>query len=182
MDVARLDVHEPRREVGGDNRIDSRRGVAANRVERQRRIVIGKTRLDLAVGDEAEFDESLEAVADTDGEAVAFIEELLDSFRDARIAERGGDELAGAVGLVAGGETAREGDDLRVVDGGQNIFYGIFNGLRVEVANDDWRDDGACAFEGALCVVFAVRSGEDRNETRGFANVVSVVLRLPPFV
>ena len=168
VDVAWLDVHEPRREVGGDNRIDGCRGVAADGVERQRRIIGGKLRLDLAVGDEAELDEGLEAVADADGEAVAFVEELLDGFRDARVAERGGDELAGAVRFVAGGETAREGDDLRVVDGGQNIFNGIFDGLRVEIADDDRRDDGARAFEGALRVVFAVRSGEDRDEDARF--------------
>ena len=170
VDVARLDVHEPRREIGGDDRIDGCRGMSADRVERQRRIVVGKPRLDLAVGDEAEFDKSLEAVADTDGEAVAFIEKLLDSFRNARVAERGGDELSGAVRLVTRGEAAREGDDLRIVNSCQYVFYGIFNGLRVEVADDHWRDDGARAFEGALRVIFAVRSGEDRNENARFCD------------
>ena len=101
VNVAGLDVLKPRREIGGDNRVDGCRGVAADCVERQRRIVVGKPRLDLAVGDEAELVEGLEAVADADGEAITFLEELLDGFRDARIAERGGDELSGAVGLVA---------------------------------------------------------------------------------
>ena len=66
--------------------------MSADGVERQRRIVIRKTRLDLAVWDEAELDEGLEAVADTDGEAVAFVEKLLDGFRDARVAERRGEQ------------------------------------------------------------------------------------------
>ena len=124
--------------------------MAADCVERQCWIVVGKPRFDLAVGDEAELDESLEAVTDTDSETVAFVEKLLDGFRDARIAERRGDELAGTVGLVTRGETAREGDDLRIVNSCQYVFYGIFNGLRVEIADDDWRDNGARTFEGAL--------------------------------
>ena len=118
VDVTRLDMHEPRREVGSDDRVDGCRGMSADGVERQRWIVIRKTRLDLAVWDEAELDEGLEAVADTDGEAIAFVEKFLNGFRNAWVAERRGDELSGAVRFVARGEAAREGDDLRVVNGG----------------------------------------------------------------
>ena len=67
---------------------------------------------DLAVGHQAQLDEGLEAVADAKHEAVPVLQQVHDRVGDLAVAEEGGDELAGAVGLVAAGEAAGDEDDL----------------------------------------------------------------------
>ena len=61
---------------------------------------------DLAVGHQTQLDQRLEAVADTQHQTVAVVQMGGDLFLDLGVAEEGGDELGGAVGLVAAGEAA----------------------------------------------------------------------------
>ena len=56
---------------------------------------------------QAELDDRLKAVADAERETVAFVPRSFNRFFEKRVAEEGGDELAGAVRLVAGAEAAR---------------------------------------------------------------------------
>jgi hypothetical protein len=82
------------------------------------RIVDGRSvgLTDFPVGDEAGFDEGLEAVADAEDEAVAVLEQVHDGIGHARAADDGGDEFGGAVGFVAGAEAAGEHEDLGLAD------------------------------------------------------------------
>ena len=72
---------------------------------------------DPSVGHEAELDERLEAVADTEHQAVALLKQRRDLLLDRSAAEEGRNELGAAVGLVAAGEAAGDHDDLAILDG-----------------------------------------------------------------
>ena len=67
--------------------------MAANGIVCQRRAVRFQ-RLDMAVRQEAEFNQGLEAVADTESQAIALIEQVFQGFRQDRVAEQGGNKLA----------------------------------------------------------------------------------------
>lgn len=75
-----------------------------------RRAVLGLA--DFAVGDEAGFDEGLEAVTDSEDEAVAIFEEIHHGIGDARRAEDGGDKFSGAGGFITSAEASRDGENL----------------------------------------------------------------------
>ena len=83
-------------------------------------VVVGERRLagsgfaDFSVGDEAGFDEGLEAIADSEDEAIAVLEKVHDGVGDAGTTQDGGDEFSGACGFVSGAESTRDGDDLRL--------------------------------------------------------------------
>ena len=121
MYVTRIDAGKPRGFRIGYACVDHTGNVAADRVEGQGRVVILKLG-DLAVSDETELDECLEAVADTEDKAVAGIEQVGDRLSDLRVAEGGGNKLAGALRLVAAGEAARDHDDLRLAD---RLFHAV---------------------------------------------------------
>ena len=72
---------------------------------------------DLAIGNETELDERLEAVAHAEHQTVALFEEVRDLLLDRGVAEERRDELGTAVGLVAAGEAAGDDDDLAILDG-----------------------------------------------------------------
>ena len=63
------------------------------------------------------LDESLEAVADAQHQAVALLQQTAHRLGDLRVAEEGCNELCTAVRLVAAGEAAGQHDDLAVIDG-----------------------------------------------------------------
>ena len=126
---------------------------------------------DLTEGDKAQFNEGLEAVADAQHQAVPVFEQVVDRVFDPRVAEEGGDELAGAIGFVAAGEAAGDGDDLGLVDQllkGGNRFLDILGG---EVF--DHKGGGAAAgpFKGFGGVVLAVGAGEYRDQHPGFGDL-----------
>ena len=85
--------------------------MAADGVERQRR-AFGGHRHDVAVRHQAQLDERLEAVADAEHQTIAVLQQVAHGLGDGRRAEERGDELGGAVRLVAAGEAARDHDDL----------------------------------------------------------------------
>ena len=90
--------------------------VAADEVEGQRRAASSSVSTDLAVGHQTQLDERLEAVADAaaSGRRAAPAASWTPSL-DGGVAEERGDELAGAVRLVAAGEAAGQNDHLRAL-------------------------------------------------------------------
>ena len=118
----------------------------------------------LAVRDEPEFDERLEAVAYAEDKPVALFQKFHHLFGDARIAERRGDKLAAAVRFVAAGKPARESDDICAGDRRRNCLHALFDVLRAAIAHDDGLAFRSCQAEAALCIQFAVRSGEYGNK------------------
>ena len=77
---------------------------------------------DLAVRQKPQFDQRLEAVADTESQSVSLIQKLHNRFFDLRILERRREKFGRTVRLVACGKSAREHDDLRLLNG---LFKGI---------------------------------------------------------
>ena len=163
VDIADVHARHPRGLDGGDDRAHMRGGMAADGVVGQRRIALVE-RADLAVRHQAQLDERLEAVADAQHQAVPLIQQRVDRVHDARIAQRGRDELAGAVRLVACGEAARQHDDLRVLDAPDNRLDGLLDALGRQVAEDEGFHLGARAAEGLRAVQLAVGTREGRDE------------------
>ena len=157
---------QPGAEVGGDARVGHLALVATDGVEGQRGGV-GGLRTNLAVGYEAELDQSLEAVADAQHESVALGEELHNGLGDARVAEDAGDELGGAFGFVTRRETAGNHDNLAATDGVDVGVDTLADLVAVLVAEDDDLTLGTGAVEGAGAVVFAVGAREGGNEDVG---------------
>ena len=143
--------------------------MTANGVERQRR-GLGTRLGDGAARDKAQLDERLEAVADTQDEAAALIEQCVDASGERWVTQEGRHELRGAVRFVTAGETARQVQHLRAVQGGCHALDGLGNVFRRAVAHNEdfWLDTGA--LQRLRGVVFGVGAREDRNEcARGSA-------------
>ena len=81
------------------------------------RLVIAGDGADIAVGHQTQLDEGLEAVADAQHQSVPVFQQLHGGVGHLGVAEEGGDELGGAVGLVAAGEAAGDEDDLTLAGG-----------------------------------------------------------------
>ena len=67
-------------------------------------------------GTQTQLDERLEAVADAEHQAIAVLEQVAHGLGDRGRAEERGDELRGAVRLVAARESAGDHHDLALVD------------------------------------------------------------------
>ena len=159
------DVHarEPRRLDRGDAGMGVTRDVAGDAVVEQRRGgSIDVT--DLTIRDEAGLDERLEAVADAEREAVAVLEQLHDSVADDGRLDDGGDELAGTIRFVTGGEAAWDHEDLRAGDGVGKSFERFAEAGGVEITQHEDLGLGAGETERAGGVVFAITTGEDRDD------------------
>ena len=89
--------------------------MASNGVVNQGRRIGGRS-ADFAVGNEAGFDEGLEAVADAENQAIPVLKEIHDGVGHTRAADNGGDEFRGAIGFVASAEAAGKHQDLRAAD------------------------------------------------------------------
>ena len=126
--------------------------------------VIGRDGADLAVGDQAQLDESLEAVADAQGQAVALVQQAVDGIGHSGGAEERRDELGGAVRLVTAGEAARQHQDLGLVQLLDQGFTALGNIGGGQVLQHQNVRVTACAAEGTGRVVLAVGAGEDRND------------------
>lgn len=160
---AQLGLAQPRAKVAGDARVGHLALVAADGVEGQRGCILGLG-ADLAVGNQAELDQGLEAIADAEHEAVALLEQLHDGVGNLRVAKDAGDELGAAFGLVAGAEAAGEHDNLAAADGLDVGFDALANLLAILVAEDDNLALGTGAVEGAGGVELAVGAGEGGDE------------------
>ena len=85
VDVAGPAAHQPWRRIGSDTRARQPRDMAADVVERERRAVVAHV-ADIAVRHQAQLDERLEAVADTEDQAV-MVQKMLNRRRNARFTE-----------------------------------------------------------------------------------------------
>ncbi len=172
VDVAGLDVAEPGAHDRYDLSVDHAGQMTADGVIRQRRAV-GLQGLYVAVGQKAQLNEGLEAVADAEGQAVALIQERFEGFRKGGVAEQCRNELARAFRFIAGAEAAGEHDDLSLGDALGHFVDRFGQILRRVVAQD--HDVRYCAgpFKGFGRVVFAVRAraygDEDAGLAEGFA-------------
>ena len=174
-DIARLHFGKPGGATdrsGVDDRVRVAGNVAANAVVKQRRAV----RRDVAnfsEGYEAEFDECLKAVADTEREAVAVFQQIHRGVAHGGVTKSGGDEFAGAVGFVARAETAGNHENLRGANRLGQLAEGIVHILRGLVANDEDLRCGSGFSEGAGGIVFAVVAGENRDDDPRFGGAGS---------
>ena len=109
----------------------------------------------------------MEAVADTEHQAVALLQQLVDAILDGGVAQERGDKLTRAVRLVAAGEAARKNDHLRAADSLLKLLGGLVQRIRREVAHHNDLGRAARVFNRARGVIFAVRAGEHRNNGKG---------------
>ena len=91
---------------------------------------------DLPVRNQSELDERLEAVADACHQSASAVEQFHRRLFYARIAEKCGDEFAGAVRLVSAGKAAGNEDDLRFSDFPCKILRRTGNARRRQVVDD----------------------------------------------
>ena len=127
---------------------------------------------DLSVRNKAQLDQGLESVADSKGKTVSVVQKVGDSLLDHGVAESGRKELGAAVRFVARGESARKHDDLGPGNGIRKGLGGIADILRAEIGKDAGNGPGTRCPEGRGSIIFAVCSGEDRNENSGLGNLV----------
>ena len=161
--LTRLHVVEPRRQVGHNLGAHHAGGMTANLVVSQgRRSCIQVA--DFAIRHQAQLDQCLEAVADTKHQAITLLQQLVDSFLDARIPEDSRNKLAGAVRLVTAAETARQHNDLRSLNALDNSLHRLLNSLRRQVADNQSLRIAAGTPERPGRIILAVGSREDRNE------------------
>ena len=126
--IAHVHRAQPGAHVGGHTGADDPGLVAADDVVGQGGHV-AVTVHDLAIGHQTQLHQSLEAVADTQHQAVPVIQQVGDLLLDGGVAEEGGDELAGAVGLVAAGEAAGDEDHLGIGNLGGELLHAAGNVL-----------------------------------------------------
>ena len=81
---------------------------------------------DVARGQQAQFQKGLEAIANTQHQTVAAVEQIVHRFGDTGIAVESANELAGAIWLVAAGESAGQDNHLCVADGLFHFLDGLF--------------------------------------------------------
>ena len=155
VDVSQLACREPGGEVRGDAGVDEPALVAADGIEGERGALVCHG-YDVAVGDEAELDQGLKAVADTEHEAVPVLEQLADCLADCRGPEEGRDELGRPVGFVASGEAAGDHDYLAASDLVCERSRARGHGLGREVVDHKGGDLGAGGPKGTGAVVLAV--------------------------
>ena len=177
MDIPCFHIAEPRAHDRNDLRINHPRQMAANRIVRQRRAVRTQ-RLDPAIRQEPQFDQRLETVADTQCQPVPLVKQIIQRFFQRRATEQGRNKFARTFRFIASTETARKHDDLRFgnafchfVDRFSQILW------RFIAQHHDFR---CCTspFKGSGRIVFAVRTGADRDEymrfTKGFTPLGSI--------
>ena len=170
MLLAGLAQAEPRRLVRNNASGHDLGNVATNIVEGQGRRSASHI-ANLAIGHQTQLDQSLEAVANAQHQAVAILQQIADSSLDARIAEHSSNELATAVRLVASTEATGNHHDLGIVDIFNHCFHGFFNGSSGQIANNKGLGLGTGSLESTGTVIFTVVAWEDGNEYAGLVNI-----------
>ena len=176
IELIRVALGEPRRQVAADAGANQAALVTADLVEGQRGRVGGGVD-DVAVRHQAQLDECLEAVADAQHKAVAGLQQVANRLGDLGCAEERGDELGGTVWLVAAGEAARDHDDLGLADAAGQLTGGLGDVLGREVVDDEDVCFGAGGTERARGVVLAVVAGEDGDDHAGTGDLEAAVGR-----
>ena len=112
---------------------------------------------DLAVGQEAELQECLEAVAYPEDQTVVIVQESMYCLGNLRRTEHRRDELARPIRLVTAAEAARQHEDLCVLDRLSHRCYRLLDRLWSEIAHD--QNLGLCTdtLPRACRVILAVR-------------------------
>ena len=124
-----------------------------------------------AIGNKTQLNQSLEAIANTQHQAIAIFQQIADSFLNTRIAEHGSDKFTTAIRLVASAKAAGNHHDLRIIDILNHRFYGFFDSGSGQIANNEGLSLSASSLKGASAVVFAVVAGEDRNKYTGLSDI-----------
>ena len=91
----------------------------------------------------------------------------MDAVLDPGISKESGDELSGAVGLVAAGEAAGNHDDLRLLDPTGEFLHRLLNGAAGKVVDDENIGGRTRPLKGPLGVVFAVGAGKNGDQHPG---------------
>ena len=125
----------------------------------------------MAEGNQTQFHQCLEAVADTQHQAIPLAQQIFHFLGNQGVAEEAGNELAAAVGFVAAGEAAGDHDDLAFPDGLGKGLDGFFNLGSVAVAYHKHLRQGAGPFKDPGSVVLTVGAGENRNQHPRFRHL-----------
>ena len=126
---------------------------------------------DLAIGQESQLNQGLEAVADPQHQPVPMTEEVGQGVGQTGIPEGGGDEFARTVRLVTARKTSRQHDDLSTANRRLHPPDGFLDRRGGQVPDHQHLRLGARPLESAGGIVFTVGAGEDRDENprlRGF--------------
>ena len=133
---------------------------------------------DLSIRHKTKLHQCLEAIADAAHQSFPFIEKLRDFFADLRIAEEGGDELAGSIRFITAGETTRQGNDLTLCDGCRKAVHAVFDLFRRTVADHEDFRISTIFLKCSGGIPFAVRSREYRNQHMRMLARIACVHRL----
>ena len=140
--------------------------MAANQVEGQSGTALVQVP-NLAIGHQTQLHQRLEAVADAQHQAVPVPEQVVDRVLEPLTAQEGGDELAGALRLVAAGEAAGQDNHLGGANGPLQRLGGVLQQLGAQVAHHhDFRVD-ARPQTGVGGIVLAVRAREHGDDRLG---------------
>ena len=110
------------------------------------------------------------------------MQEFVNSSLDLRAAEECSDEFSGAVRFVAAAESARNHDDLCLLNQNGKEIDGFFDGSSRQVPDD--KDLRSCAgtFEDTCCIIFTVCPREYRNQNTWMCNLDGAGLDFLPFI
>ena len=170
VDLPHLGLAEPGGLVGGHPHPDDPGLVPGDGVEGQGGAgFIGVD--DPAVGHQTQLNQGLEAVAYAADQAVPPLQQLGDALTDGGGAEEGGDELAGAVRLVATGEAAGDEDHLALGQRLGEALHAAGNAVGAEIVDD--QDLRLCPRvpHGLGSVILAVGAGEDGDQHPGLCHL-----------
>ena len=123
---------------------------------------------DFSVGNETRFNQSLEAVTDSDDEVLLFFEVRGDCVCDALFSDDISDEFTASVWLVTRAESARERHDLAFLDFRLERFERFFQIFRRSVLEDENVRIRARKVERTRHVVFAVCAREHGDDYAWF--------------
>ena len=166
VDVTDIGAGQPGGLVGADTGADQLGLVAADDVVGQGGAgLVGVD--DLTEGHQTQLDESLEAVADTQHQTVAVIQQVSHLGLDGGIAEEGGNELGGAVGLVAAREAAGDEDHIGLRQLGGHSLHAPRHVVGGEVADDHDLGISTRTLQSLGGIVLAVGAGEHGDQGLG---------------
>ena len=127
---------------------------------------------DFTVRYKTKLDQSLESVTDTKCQTVSFIDQLHNSFFDLRILECSCKEFRRTIRFVTCGESAREHDDLCLIDCFLKKLYRVMDIFSSQVLEYFYIHLCTCTLECTCAVILAVCSREYRNKYTRFCNFV----------
>src|SRR5699024_3425017 len=145
----------------------------------------GRIRLlprNFSVGYQSQLDESLETVADAQGQSVPLVQKFHHRLFDQLILKSSGKEFSGTIGLVSSGEAAGEHNDLSLAD---SLFKGpnrFTDTLRVQIAEYPGLYLCPGPLKGPGAVVLAVGSRKHRNEYRVHSDLMGANMNVGSLV